>query len=419
MDCLCKGGLHYDAPSKGDYGMCRMGLMVPESIELFVGPSACGRHGALGAIKNGYMDRIFYLYLDQSDIVKGYDHLIGDAVEQVLSAVPKKPKAIVMIFTCLDDLIGTDHDALKEELTERFPGIVFQSSHMNPIKTDTKEPPAQAIQRDIYRTIATDFENRDLDTKSLPKDDAVNIIGAYEPLPENCELHDLVKLRHVMDYESFLDFTDMAKSRLNLILTPLGKLAAKEMENKFGIPSLEAYVSYDLTEIEQSYQRIAEALQMESPDFSGLREKAEQAIKETLHVVGDLPVIVDSSATYHPFGMARALIRYGFNVVRIEAEAVIDSDKTAMEWIQEHHPEVDFFRPDSHSAVLFDHRLKESLAIGIQGAYMADFLYVADLFADLQMFGYDGVISLMNRMKEACREPRNLRQLIEDYGLVV
>lgn len=420
MQCLCKGGLHYDAPSKGDYGICRMGLMVPESIELFVGPSACGRHGALGAIKNGYKDRIFYLYLSQSDIVSGYDDIIGDAVAKVLDTLEKAPKVIVMIFTCLDDLIGTDHEALKEALSDRFPGIVFQSSHMNPIKTDTSEPPAQAIQRDIYRTIATDFKNRGIRSEDIEKDAYVNILGAYEPLPENCELNRIAPLKHVTGYSSFSDFTAMASSRLNLVLTPLGRLAAKDMEKNFHIPYLEVPVSFDPEEISESYKAISQALGMDTvPDFEADRKAAEIAVERTRALVGDLPIIVDSSATYHPFGMAKALLGFGFNVIRVEAEAVIKSDEDHMEWIRTNHPEVEFYRPDSCEAVLFDHRLTESLSIGIQAAYMAKSRYIADMFADLQMFGYDGIVSLMKRITEAYQNPRDLKQLINEYGLVI
>ncbi|MBE5838831.1 nitrogenase component 1 [Butyrivibrio sp.] len=420
MQCLCEGGLHYDAPSKGDYGICRMGLMVPESIELFVGPSACGRHGALGAMKNGYKDRIFYLYLSQSDIVGGYDHLIGDAIEKVLSNQNKKPKVIMMIFTCIDDLIGTDHDALKEELTARFPGIVFQSSHMNPIKTNTNEPPALAIQRDIYRTIATHYKNNGISIRDIEKDSFVNILGAYEPLPETCELHSLARLRHVSNYSSFGKFTEMAFSKLNLVLTPLGIIAAKEMEKCFNIPYLEIPVTYDLSEIDADYQKIKDFLHIDaSIDFSENRKKAEQAIQKTLEIIGNYPIIVDSSATSQPFGMAMALIKYGFNVIRIEAECINSSDRSHMEWLMEHHPEVELFRPDSHNAVLFDHRKKESISIGIQAAYMADSIYIADLFSDLKMFGYDGVVTLMTRLQEAYKKPRDLKQLINEYGLVV
>ncbi len=420
MQCFCEGGLHYDAPSKGDYGICRMGLMVPESIELFVGPSACGRHGALGAIRHGYKDRIFYLYLDETDIVKGYDDLIAGAVEKILEILPRRPKAIIMIFTCLDDLIGTDHMALKEDLTARFPGIAFQSSHMNPIKTNTSEPPAPAIQRDIYRTIATAYENEGVDARSVSKDGGVNILGVYEHLPDTCELHRIAALRHVDRYECFSDFKEMASSSLNLVLNPLGLLAAKDMEKVFGIPYLEMPVTYDIDEIAENYEILADTLGLTSlPAFALEKTRSIQAIERAREAVGRIPVIVDSSATSQPFGMAAALLKYGFHVVRVEAEMITGSDLAHKAWIEENHPKTELYRPDRYSAVLFDHRLAKSLSIGIQAAYMAGSEYIVDLFSDLQMFGYDGVTRLMEQIEEAVKRPRDLKRLIEEYGLVI
>ena len=57
-----------------------MGMLVPESYQLFVCPFACGRHGAIGAIKQGLKDRLSYLYIDETDIVSGsYEELIVEA----------------------------------------------------------------------------------------------------------------------------------------------------------------------------------------------------------------------------------------------------------------------------------------------------------------------------------------------------
>ena len=47
----CRGSLEYTCPSHGGWGMVRIGMLIPESHQLFVCPSACGRHGALGAIQ--------------------------------------------------------------------------------------------------------------------------------------------------------------------------------------------------------------------------------------------------------------------------------------------------------------------------------------------------------------------------------
>ena len=119
MKCCFENTLHYSSPGHGDWGVVRIGMLAPQSIQLFVCPSACGRHGAIGAMMHGLKERLHYLYLSQSDIIDGYDDLIPDAVEQVLEESDPYPAVIFIFVSCLDDLIGTDHGALLEKLHVR------------------------------------------------------------------------------------------------------------------------------------------------------------------------------------------------------------------------------------------------------------------------------------------------------------
>ena len=121
-------------------------MLAPQSIQLFVCPSACGRHGAIGAMMHGLKERLHYLYLSQSDIIDGYDDLIPDAVKQVLDESNPYPAVIFIFVSCLDDLIGTDHGALLEKLHVRWPDIEFRACHMNPISLGSKTPPPVSIQ---------------------------------------------------------------------------------------------------------------------------------------------------------------------------------------------------------------------------------------------------------------------------------
>ena len=79
-----KNCLEYTCPSHGGWGMVRTGMLVPESHQLFICPSACGRHGALGAVKQGFKKRLSYLYLEESDIVSGYDQAIVEDRKSVV-----------------------------------------------------------------------------------------------------------------------------------------------------------------------------------------------------------------------------------------------------------------------------------------------------------------------------------------------
>ena len=154
MSCCFENTLHYSSPGHGDWGVVRIGMLAPESVQLFICPSACGRHGAIGAMKQGLKDRLFYLYVSQSDIIDGYDDLIPEAVEEVLEVLEPRPRVFFLFVSCLDDLIGTDHEALLSALGARHPEIAFRMCHMNPISLGSRTPPPVSIQNNLYSLMA-------------------------------------------------------------------------------------------------------------------------------------------------------------------------------------------------------------------------------------------------------------------------
>ena len=418
MNSPFENTLHYSSPGHGDWGVVRIGMLAPESVQLFVCPSACGRHGAIGAMAQGLKDRLFYLYVTQSDIVDGYDGLIPDAVEHVLDAAKPRPKVFFVFVSCLDDLVGTDHEALLEELGGRYPDVRFRVCHMNPITLGTKTPPPVSIQNNLYSLLE----------QGRQRDGNINAIGNLEVTAESSELFGFLAscgadvLRHISSYHTLDEYQDMAGSRANLVISPPGRQAAKQMEDRLGIPWIFMPITYQIEEVEEDYRRLREFLtpgKQEAFDFGPARERAAAAVKRAAKKVGNLPIIIDATATAQPFGMAKALISYGFRVVRVEAQECMAFDRPHMEWLQEVHPEVELFQPEHHRAVLFDRRLEESLAIGVEGAYLAGSRHVADLFNDGGMFGYDAVCRLMELMEEAVGVETDLKQLINGYGLVV
>ncbi len=412
--------LHYSSPGHGDWGVVRVGMLAPESVQLFVCPAACGRHGALGAMKQGFKNRLFYLYVTQSDIIEGYDPLIPDAVDEVLAALSVEPRVFFVFVSCLDDLVGTDHEALLALLFERHPKIQFRIGRMNPISLGSKTPPPVSIQNNLYSLL----EPAD------GQDDGINSFGNLDRIADSSELYAFTRacgakeFRHISQYQTLAAYQDMAKSRANLVLLPSGLQAARQVRERLGIPFLFVPITYDPEEIAADYRRMWEFLMPEEEwnGFPGLleaRKEAEEEIQRARERIGSLPIIVDASAVTQPFGLAKMLINYGFHVVRVEAQECASFDKEHLEWLLKEHPEVEFSQPEHHRAVLFDRRIEESLAIGVEGAYLSGSRYVADLFNDEGMFGYDGVKRLMRLLTEAVKVPTDLKALINDYGLVI
>ncbi len=417
MSCNCNFGdtLHYVSPAHGGWGLVRIAALIPESHQLFVAPFACGRHGALGGELNGIKDRISYLYIDESDIVSGgYEDLIPDAVGELLENLERKPKVIIIFVTCLDDLLGTDHVQLNKRLSKRYPEVRFMSCHMNPISENMKFPPGISMQNNLYSLLEP----------AERKTNAVNFIGNHSPVDGQCELFEIMErngfdVHHITDFETFGDYQEMAKSRLNLVLSPVAKYASEQMKKRLGIESLLAYNTYDLKEIREFYQRLEERLQVEI-DIAEFEKRAKDKIQIAREIIGDYPIALDYQAVKKPFTLAKALLEYGFQVKFIMTDNVKEIEKSAYEFIQENYQDITIVNAVHPGLVKNKYRNnKDYLCIGIDCGYATGSSKVINLMLDEFLFGYYGVEQLMEKMIQAYQQGRDVKEMIEEAHLII
>ena len=407
--------LCYTAPSHGDWGIVRVAALVPEVHLLFVSPSACGRHGALGALQHGFKERVSYLAITREDIIAGYDGLIEEAVGELLRRKKPAPKAIMIFVSCLDDLIGTDLGSLCKRLHAAHPEVEFQPSHMNPITLDSKKPPMVTTQAAMYAFLHP----------AEAHDQGINLIGNLDALSPDCELFDVLKnwgcapVRHLSDFETFEDYQAMARSRAGIMLSPIASLAAQQMEANLGVPHLFLPVTYDPDEVRAAYEQLAAFLKKDPPDLTARREEALAEMEKTRAALSGRPVWVTAGSVLKPFTLARALIQAGFNVEAVVAQTAIAPDRAACQHLCEQHPEVAVIQPQHVDVIDFDHRSPEAVAIGFDAAYIAGASRVVPIVNDAGMFGYHGIASLMRSLREEAAHPQDLRKLIDDYGVVI
>lgn len=414
---MCASSLHYCSPAHGGWGIVRVGMLIPESYQLFVCPFACGRHGALGAIQQGNKKRLSYLFIDEADIISGsYEDLIFDAVGELLDSLTKKPKVILIGVSCLDDLLGTDHESLLSRLKEAYP-LDFQMLQMNPISSDSKNPPGINVQRKIYSLIKT-TEN---------KIDEINLIGNYVMLEKNNELYEILKdmgiskVKHITECAGYEEFQEMGNSKYNLVLRPEARRAAEDMKINNNIDYSFMPITYDLEEIKKNYETIRNMIGSNKIlDLRKYEENAVLEIEKANELIGDIPISIGNSAVCRPFNLAKALIQYGFRVDSIYHEGLSEFEKESYNWLLENAPNIQIYHAQNHRMILRDsEKNNEILAIGYNAAYMTNSKYVVDLVFDERMFGFNGVCLLMNKMVKAYLEPKDVKELIEGYGLVV
>lgn len=415
--CKSKSTVHYCSPAHGGWGIVRVGMLVPESYQLFVCPFACGRHGALGAFQQGTKNRLSYLFIDEADIISGgYENLIHEAVFELLNALKEKPKVMFIGVSCLDDLLGTDHKALLNRLRKDYP-IDFQILHMNPISSDSKNPPGVNIQRKIYELIKT----------SDNKEDELNLIGNYVMLEEDNELLEVLKelgihkVKHISKYTKYEDFQDMGNSKYNLVLRPEARRAAEDMKLNNNIEYSYIPISYQLDQIKKDYEIINNMIAPDKKlDLKKYEEKAVLAINTAKKCIKDIPISIDHSSVCRPYSLAKALTQYGFNVDSIYQEGLPEFEKDSYEWLMKNLPQVKIYSAENPKMILrSDSENNEIIAIGYNAGYMTKAKYVVDLVFDEKMFGYSGVCLLMQKIMKAYLEPTDLQKLITGYGLVV
>lgn len=414
---IFRNTVRYCSPSHGGWGIVRTAMLVPECHQLFVSPFACGRHGALGALVQGFKDRLSYLYIDEADIVSGgYEELIPEAVDRLLERLVKEPRALMIVVSCLDDLLCTDHEAFLAVIRERHPGLRVGIGHMNPISLDGNVPPAVNIQRSMYGLLKRS------DEPSIPGTAA--FYGNNVPLDEEGEIFEVLRtsgfhdVRHISGCSGFDDFDELSRMSLNLVPTPTGRLAAKDAERALGIDSEYVPVSYDFDEIDECYGRLL-SRSGRSMDLGDYRREAQRSLDETVNRLDGLPVVVDASATVRPFCLARTLLMNGFKVETVYAQKCIPLDRPYLEWISEKFPDTEVLQPEHHRSPIAREAESFRLAVGFEGAYLSGARYVANVANDETLYGYHGVSKLADMMARAVERPTDLRALLDDYGIVV
>ena len=407
--------LHYTSPAHGGWGVVKMAMLVPESYQLFVCPFACGRHGAIAACIEGLKDRLSYVFVDQSDIIEGYDNLILHSVPEYLSVIaPKRPKVLFIFGSCLDDLIGTDRDAIINELSHEFKDIAFRFCTMNPISLDSLSPPPVTMQRNMYSLLESEGK----------KERAINIMGNLDATAASSDLKAFLAyggydVHHIAEKKTFEAFRAMGRSAFDLVIAPQGVYAAKELEERLGIPYAFLPIAYDRNTIEESYKTLSSLLGITGFDFAPYRENAEIAVKETLDEIGNYPIAIDQSGTMRPYATAKALLEYGFNVAMILSNKPLPSERKEAEWILENHPEVKIVDPLEPKRAKIRDLLPLSIAIGAEGAYVTGSKHPVDITWDAGNYGWNGVERLLSAIRQAYRREASLEELIRKYNLVI
>ena len=304
--------LAFNSPGAEGFGVKRAGLAIPDSIMLIVAPGCCGRNTSLISSMSEYDQRVFYLMMDETDIVTGR-HLkkIPKAVKEICDCCEKKPSVVMICITCVDALLGTDMVRVCRK-AEEMVDIPVRPCYMYALTREGRKPPMVHVRQSLYSLLEPQKK----------KGNVVNLLGFFSPLVDDCEMYELLQqagvktIHEIARCKDYEEYQTMSQANFNLVLHPEARFAAEDFHDRLKIPFIELRRLYQTDKIENQYRALGQVLGV-SFDQEVYKKAAEEAVERFREVCPDASFAVGECMNGDSFELALALVRYGFRVPEI------------------------------------------------------------------------------------------------------
>ena len=388
--------LTYNSPGAEGFGVKRAALLMPESALLLVSPSCCGRNTTVLAGPE-YRDRMFYLNLDEKDLVTGrYLKAVPEAVRRLVDESAKKIRVVLICMTCVDALLGTDLPRLCRKTEEQVPGVRVLPSYMYALTREGTRPPMALIRQTLYSLLERGEVNPH----------AVNLMGYFAPLEDDSELYPmfrragLTKTCELARMKTLEEYREMGQVNFNLVLDQESRFAADDLLNRLGIPYVEISRQYGISRIARQYELLGAAVGVHFED-SKYREKAQTALDAFRGAHPELSIAVGMMLNANPFELSLMLLEEGWRVPCIFA-AAREADLPYIRAISRLSPETEILMNTDVSMPAFVPDFPEvTLTLGKDAAYYFPGAAHAPFCSEVQPFGYAGLVKLLGEMEEA------------------
>ncbi len=405
-----KTGLEYNPPARGGWNIVHTGMLIPEAHQIFACAQGCLRGVILTAAEMNVPDRMSWISVSEEDMFDGtLESDIIDGVSDILERMSEKPRAVLLYLSCIHLFAGCDFEMIINELGAKYPDVDFTDCYMTPTMRTTISPDAK-MRIQLYSLL----KKRPINKNS------VSILG-NDMYPDNeSELFEILKSFDVKDIhfcKTYDDYQLMAESAFNITTRPTGKAGGEELSKRLGTKHIYLPAAFDFDEIEEEYRFLCNELNIKFPDLSVYRERAKTALEMAKSIIKDTPIAVDFLAVARQFQLAKLLLEFGFNVKYIIADTLNFEEEAAFDWIKENYPDVEIFSSVNVNMLnIADEEHEKVLSIGQKGAFYFATDYFVNLISGGGLYGYKGIEKLADLMTDACKKPKNRKEVLKLKG---
>jgi nitrogenase molybdenum-iron protein alpha/beta subunit len=320
-------GIRFLSPavSPGCHCPMRMAALTAKNIRglssLLVGMPECATHARLFNPKpEGKRGELHWLYvLDQHEVVFGF----RDGLIESLKKMDKAgARAILLIATCIPDLIGEDIEGIIREVQPELSAPVAHVI-LGQFKNFSHPPGYWKT----MEAMATLMRAQKTDTRR------VNVLGRSpdeDHIPMPAVLSELerkgLSLRYLAPGASVADFQNAPDAALNLVVSPYTQPLAARMEQDFHIPRVALHTLFSTAEIDHAYNEITARLGVTWDGvFDGERAQALDLEKEAAERLNGLRYVC-SQGVGMPLALAAYLDGFGMEPLLLHMDEFYPED---------------------------------------------------------------------------------------------
>ena len=417
-------GLEFNSPVHGNWNIVHTGMLMPETIQIYVCADNCMRGVVLTAAEMNAADRFSYVIIEEDDLLNGnLEDVTIEGVTDVLKKLERKPKAVLLFTVCLHHFLGCDLKMVYEELDRRFPGIVFVRCYMDPIMQKTGLTPDQKLRKAMYDPLKV--------LKADPH--IVTLLGHNFPLDETSDIKRFLKkcgceLREITTCDTWDKYEKLGEANIFLSIYPTAKYGAQTLAKRLGREHIYMPAIFNYEEIKQQMEQLAkkvisECVKIEKDIWNreAWYEKeiaaCEASVAQAHGTIGDTPIVIDYLMHPRPLGLAKYLLEHGFCVEAVYLDGVSPEEEQEFYWLIKHAPKLELratIQPKMR--VLPRKHEGKVLALGQKAAWFTQSPYFVNVVEGAGWYGFDGIRKMAELMIRAYEEEKEVEDLVVRKG---
>lgn len=300
------------------FGVALTASYIEDLAILVVGTSECTYYTKVFS-SNKNKDKVYSLVLKEKEVVFGADKTVKEAVKYIKEL--ENPSGIMIVTTCVPELIGEDYSGIKVEIEEEIGLHVFvvRTEHY---KCNSHIPGMTRAMNSLIEVM-----------KDAKEKSGINIIGHRAEGIENTEMYKIlskngIEINTIIPSKCKLNEVMIAtNASLNIVTDMIALDLAKDMEKKFNIPYIFFDKHMNKEIIINNYEKISNILNINISEevkelieeYDKLFNKAKELLSGKSFIYGNTPMMA--------FETSEFLVELGLEAKMIQIRELYEVDK--------------------------------------------------------------------------------------------